>query len=62
MVLIIFTFSSCATKAIFLQSAVVPAAEGSVSVKEDGNKNYVIKVKISNLADSQSLQPLGMHM
>lgn len=52
-----FAFSSCSTKAIFLSSAVVPAAQGSVTVKEDGNKNYTIKVQISNLADSKNLTP-----
>lgn len=57
MVLMMFAISSCATKAIFLQSAVVPAAEGTVTIKDDGNKNYVIKVQITNLADSQSLLP-----
>ncbi len=56
-VLIMFGFSSCATKALFLTSAVVPAAEGSIKVKEDGNKNFVISVDISNLADSQRLTP-----
>jgi hypothetical protein len=57
MVLMMFTFSSCATKAIFLSSAVVPAAEGIVTVKEDGNKNFVIKIQTTNLADSQRLTP-----
>lgn len=53
----VLLFSSCATRAIFLQSAVVPAAEGKVTIKEDANKNYVIKVQINNLAESQSLLP-----
>ncbi len=57
MVLMISAFSSCATKAVFLSSSVVPAAEGVVTVKEDGNNNYYIKVKIRNLADSQKLTP-----
>lgn len=57
MVGLVFILCSCATKAIFLQSAVVPAAEGKVVVKEDGNKNYVIKVQVKNLARSQSLLP-----
>lgn len=56
-VLMVFAFSSCATKAIFLSSAVVPAAEGTITIKEDGNKNYVIKVQTANLADSQKLTP-----
>ncbi len=54
---VMFAFSSCATKAIFLSSAVVPAAQGTVTVKEDGNKNYTIKVQINNLADSKNLTP-----
>jgi hypothetical protein len=56
-VLMMFALSSCATKAIFLSSAVVPAAEGVVTVKEDGNKNYVIKIQTTNLAGSQRLTP-----
>lgn len=52
-----FAFGSCSTKAIFLSSEVVPAAQGSVTIKEDGNKNYTIKIQISNLADSKSLTP-----
>jgi hypothetical protein len=56
-VVIVFAFSSCATKAVFLSSAVVPAAKGAVTIQEDGNKNYVIKIKTTNLADSQRLTP-----
>lgn len=56
-VLVMFVFSSCATKAIFLTSAVVPAAEGFVTIKGDGNKNYSITIKTTNLADSQKLTP-----
>jgi len=56
-VLMMFAFSSCATKAIFLSSAVVPAAEGTITIKEDGNKNYAIKIQLTNLADSQKLTP-----
>ena len=41
--IILVAFSSCATrKATFLSSAVVPAAEGTVKVKKDNNKNYTI--------------------
>lgn len=56
-VVIMFGFSSCATKAPFLSSSVVPAAEGSIKIKEDGNRNFVISVDISNLAESQRLTP-----
>jgi hypothetical protein len=55
--IVIFAFSSCATQAVFLTSPVVPAAQGKVTIKDDGNKNHVIKIKISNLANSQRLQP-----
>lgn len=49
--------SSCAKKAIFLNSTVVPAAKGTVKIKKDKNKNYVIKVQIMNLAEPSRLQP-----
>jgi hypothetical protein len=55
--LIMSAFISCATKTKFLSSAVVPAAEGSITIKKDANKNYVIKIKTINLADSQRLIP-----
>lgn len=60
---IIMTFSlsslsSCATKKTsFLASSVAPAAQGTVTVKQDDNKNYVIKVELSNLAPSTRLSP-----
>lgn len=53
----IFSFSSCATKAKFANSSVVPAARGDVKVKKDKNKNYIIKVEIINLAEVDRLQP-----
>lgn len=56
-VLMIFTFSSCATKTQFVRSTVVPAAEGTVKVKKDKNENYVINIIINNLAEPQNLQP-----
>lgn len=56
-VLMIVAFNSCATKTAFLTSNVVPAAQGSVKVKKDGNNNYAIKVQLINLAESNRLQP-----
>lgn len=53
----IFSFSSCATKTHFLTSSVAPAAEGTIKVNKDKNKNYVIKIQISNLAEPSRLQP-----
>jgi hypothetical protein len=52
-----FALSSCAKKANFLTSAVVPAARGNVTVTSDKNKNYVIKLQLSNLSEVDRLQP-----
>lgn len=54
--MMIFSLNSCATKMPFLSSTVVPGAEGIVKVNKDKNKNYVIKVQISNLAEPSKLQ------
>jgi hypothetical protein len=54
--MMIFPFTSCARKVIFLSSSVVPAAQGYVKVKRDNNKNYVIQINISNLAEVSRLQ------
>ncbi len=50
-------FSSCATKAAFATSTVVPAAEGQVKIKKDGNDNYKIELHVEHLADPKRLQP-----
>jgi hypothetical protein len=50
--------TSCATKMTFSTSSVVPAAQGSVKVKRDKNKNYEIKISISDLAGVERLQPV----
>ncbi|HAH22241.1 MAG TPA: hypothetical protein DCL77_00455 [Prolixibacteraceae bacterium] len=55
--MMIFSFSSCATKTHFLNSSVVPAAEGTVSIKKDKNKNYNIAITLNNLAEANRLQP-----
>ena len=46
-----------AKKIGFLSSSIVPAARGYVKVKRDINENYIIQVKISNLAEVNRLQP-----
>jgi hypothetical protein len=53
----IFLSTSCEKRINFLNSSVVPAAKGTVKVKQDNNKNYVIKVKIVDLAEVERLQP-----
>ncbi|MDO9255340.1 MAG: hypothetical protein Q7U54_07510 [Bacteroidales bacterium] len=53
----VFTFSSCATKAKFAISTVAPAARGDIKVTTDKNKNYKIKIEIFELAEVERLQP-----
>jgi hypothetical protein len=36
---------------------VVPAAEGSVKIKKNKNKNYILTVKTTNLAEPKRLSP-----
>lgn len=40
-----------------MTSSVVPAARGYVKVDRDNNKNYVIQIEISDLAEVERLQP-----
>ena len=41
----------------FGTSSVVPAAEGSVKIKSDKNKNNTIDLSVKNLADPERLSP-----
>jgi hypothetical protein len=54
---LILGLSACTSKYAFQTSPTVPAARGNVKVKQDGNKNYLIKVDISNLAEVKRLEP-----
>jgi hypothetical protein len=54
--IVIFGFTSCARKAVFVNSSVVPAAKGYIKVKRDNNNNYVIHLNISNLAEVSNLK------
>ena len=56
-ILLVMSFTSCVTKANFEKSSVVPAAEGTVKVKKNKNKNYALQMEISNLAESERLTP-----
>jgi len=49
--------SSCTKKFTFLNSPVVPAATGDVTIKEDKNKNYAIDLSVTNLAEPERLTP-----
>lgn len=55
MALMVLPLNSCAKKFVFLSSSVVPAAQGYVKIKRDKNKNYVIQVTVSNLAEVERL-------
>jgi len=55
--LIGFSLTSCSKKIQFANSAVVPAAQGSVKIQKDDNRNYVMEVNIINLAHPERLQP-----
>ena len=50
-VMMVILFASCAKKLDFLNSSVVPGAEGNVEVKKDKNKNYLIEVEVTDLAE-----------
>lgn len=52
-----FSLSSCVTKTPFLTSTVLPAAQGTVQVKKDANRNYEISIRLSSLAPSTRLTP-----
>ncbi len=47
--------SSCARKINFATSTIVPAAEGTVKIKEDKNNNYAVDVEVRHLAEPNKL-------
>jgi hypothetical protein len=56
-VMIMLPFSLQAHKIPFLQSSVVPAAEGYVKINSDRNNNNIIKIDIKYLAEIERLDP-----
>ncbi len=60
----IVVLQSCGTsKYNFSTSFVVPAAEGSVKVKKDGNSNYKIDLNVMRLAEAKRLnRPREMYI
>lgn len=57
LMLTIFLLGSCSSKFKFMNSSVVPAAEGSVKVKKDNNNNYNIDLSVVRLAEPSRLTP-----
>lgn len=55
--MLLFSVESQAKKYKFSTSTVVPAARGFAKITRDNNRNYVIKIKITNLAEVQRLDP-----
>jgi hypothetical protein len=53
-VLLLFALS-CSRKINFVTSEIVPAAEGTISMKRDKNNNYAINVSVKNLATPDRL-------
>jgi hypothetical protein len=53
----VISFSSCTKKISFLNSSIVPAARGYVEIKSDKNKNNVIEIHLTDLAEVQRLEP-----
>lgn len=56
-IIFLVSLSSCKTKIDFLTSSIVPAATGYVTMKTDDNNNYLLHIKVSNLAESTRLTP-----
>lgn len=51
----ILFFTGCGKKFVFNNSAIVPAAEGSIKMKKDKNENYAVKLSVKNLAPADNL-------
>ena len=58
-IIIVFSIFSFSTKETFLTSQILDAASDSVVEKSDRNTNYLIKIRISNLAEPKRLQRDG---
>ncbi|MBN1821921.1 MAG: hypothetical protein JW833_14460 [Prolixibacteraceae bacterium] len=54
--LMVSPFMSHAKKVVFLNSSVVPSANGYIKVKKDNNKNFVVKIQVNDLAEISQLQ------
>jgi hypothetical protein len=55
--LLVFLFAACAEKVTFLNSSVVPSAEGTVTIKQGNNNNYDIDLNVVRLAEPERLTP-----
>jgi hypothetical protein len=53
----LIALAGCSKKTTFLNSSVVPSAEGTVSISQDNNENYKIDLTIKRLAEPSRLSP-----
>jgi hypothetical protein len=53
--LIVSCITSCSRKLSFKESAIVPAAQGSVIYKKDKNENYAIDLSVRHLSPPERL-------
>ena len=51
------SFSSCSNKILFLNSTVVPAAEGYIKISKSDNDNYNVDINILHLTEPKKLSP-----
>ena len=51
----ILTCASCGKKFVFDNSAIVPAATGTIKVKKDKNDNYEVRLAVRDLAPADKL-------
>ncbi len=54
-IIMVISFTSCSKKIPFSNSSVVPAANGYIKVKNDKNKNFIIKLEVTDLAEVERL-------
>ena len=57
LVTIVIGLTSCTRRIYFVTSSVVPAAKGSITVKNDKYNNYIVQMTKTNLAAIERLQP-----
>lgn len=55
--LLMFSLTSYVKRIKFLASSIVPSARGQVTIKKMRNENYVIKIKIDELAEVKKVEP-----
>ena len=55
--LVILTIGSCSQKTTFLPSSRLPTVQGYVKIRKDHNSHYGVILSVTNLANTQLLDP-----